>query len=97
MSVLMVFTAFQIAKVCSYFIFDKTVQLHYTFSECNCNSSGSKNSVCNKGTGKCPCKYGFNGHKCEECDGSFYGFPNCESMNMILLSILCVLNNWNFH
>ena len=59
------------------------------FIECNCHQNGSINSNCDN-VGKCTCKMGFDGVKCdtcakgfsgencEKCNDGFYGYPNCQ-------------------
>ena len=59
------------------------------FIECNCHQNGSINSNCDN-VGKCTCKMGFDGvkcdtcakgfsgEKCETCNDGFYGYPNCQ-------------------
>ena len=63
--------------------------LFFVFIECNCHQNGSINSNCDN-VGKCTCKMGFDGVKCdtcakgfsgencEKCNDGFYGYPNCQ-------------------
>ena len=39
---------------------------------CECDSNGSKTSVCNKATGKCQCLPGVGGDKCDQCLPQYY-------------------------
>ena len=62
----------------------------FTFSECGCNKLGSKNERCDH-QGKCYCKIGFKGKKCDQCQNGYYG-KSCESKAIkkeILLDSFC--------
>ena len=51
---------------------------------CNCNTSGSLNTVCDKVTGQCDCLYGVAGRDCSHCAIGFHGFGNpdgCQACN----------------
>ena len=52
---------------------------HYliNISACNCKSEGSSSPICNKETGKCTCKDGFTGDKCDQCAAGHFGSHNC--------------------
>ena len=54
--------------------------------ECNCDQDGSLDGNCDE-AGKCFCKRGFDGDKCNACAYGLYGFPNC-SQSRVYLSIL---------
>ena len=41
--------------------------------ECNCNSVGSKDEICNERTGECSCKLGFTGTNCKGCAIGYTG------------------------
>ena len=41
---------------------------------CECSSTGSESSICDKYCGQCPCKTNVAGRKCDRCAISFYGF-----------------------
>ena len=43
-------------------------------TECECNSSGSNNSVCNSTTGQCDCYPNIIGRMCSECAEGHYGY-----------------------
>uniref|UniRef100_A0A915PQH1 Laminin subunit alpha n=1 Tax=Setaria digitata TaxID=48799 RepID=A0A915PQH1_9BILA len=45
---------------------------------CDCDTTGTKNGICDKETGACLCKSGFFGPRCDECDLNFYGYPHCK-------------------
>ena len=47
---------------------------------CGCNIAGSHNISCEAFTGKCHCKDGFYGTKCENvnCEGNFGGWSDCK-------------------
>ena len=72
-----------------------------SFIECNCDQDGSEDGNCND-TGKCVCKPGFDGNKCNTCAKEFFGFPRCQgiyffsifsknNVTFSLLSTLCLL------
>ena len=63
-------------------------EIKYSFSECECEVEGSRNTICNKDGGKCSCKVGFNGQKCGECNEEFFGYPNCTSKCLVNISKL---------
>ena len=66
-----------------------------SFIECNCDQDGSLNGNCNDDTGKCDCKPGFDGDKCDTCAKKFFG-PQCQGVylfsmfrkNIIIFSLL---------
>lgn len=51
-------------------------------TNCNCNSTGSRSLQCNS-EGKCQCKPGVTGDKCDRCDANFYNFGQhgCQPCN----------------
>ena len=50
-----------------------------SFLECNCHQDGSLDGNCND-AGKCSCKNGFDGDKCNTCGKEFFGFPHCRGI-----------------
>ena len=58
-------------------------EIKYFLSECECDVEGSNNQICDKDTGKCSCKAGFNGQKCGECDEKFFGYPDCKGKCLV--------------
>ena len=74
--------------------------LFLCFIECKCDGDGSLDGKCDD-AGKCSCKPGFDGVKCNSCAKKFFGFPQCQGIfffffskiNVIfsILSILCRL------
>ena len=72
-----------------------------SFIECNCDGDGSLDGKCDD-AGKCSCKTGFDGVKCNACAKKFFGFPQCQGIFFsiflklcyflfTILSILCLL------
>ena len=47
--------------------------------ECGCDSEKTLDTICAPGNGKCDCKLGYDGEKCEKCAPMFYGHPACFS------------------
>ena len=41
---------------------------------CECDSTGSDSSICDKYCGQCPCKTNVAGRKCDRCAIGSYGF-----------------------
>ena len=50
-----------------------------TFIDCNCDGDGSLDGKCDD-AGKCSCKRGFDGVKCNTCAKKFFGFPQCQGI-----------------
>ena len=69
-----------------------------SFIECNCTIDGSVNVNCDN-TGKCSCKTGFDGVKCNTCANNFFGFPQCQGIQFlpkvlllsVFISFLCFI------
>ena len=62
-----------------------------SFIECNCTQVGSLDGNCNDTTGKCACKVGFDGDKCNRCDKGYSEFPNCEKDTSLAIIIVIVI------
>ena len=57
----------------------------YSVSECKCSNFGSEEQKCDDLTGKCKCKKGFSGDRCEICpDGSLFEDTKCSSCKPFL-------------
>lgn len=50
-------------------------------ADCNCDISGTVAEVCDKSLGKCLCKEGYGGPKCDQCLPGFYNYPECIPCN----------------
>ena len=62
----------------------------FSISECICNINGSTSLDCHEDNGKCSCKDGYTGikcdgcmpnvvgDKCETCQPRFFDFPSCQ-------------------
>ena len=48
------------------------------FSACNCNKQGSADLTCDANTGRCTCKPGYRGRKCDACPLGKFNFPTCS-------------------
>uniref|UniRef100_A0A8C8SKQ9 Laminin subunit beta-3 n=1 Tax=Pelusios castaneus TaxID=367368 RepID=A0A8C8SKQ9_9SAUR len=48
--------------------------------ECDCSSQGTEGLRCDKSTGRCLCRPGFTGPRCDECQRGFCSnYPHCEA------------------
>lgn len=54
---------------------------NHLFSDCNCDNRGTESEVCEKDNGKCLCKEGYGGARCDQCLAGYYGYPNCKPCN----------------
>ena len=73
---------FRIAKV-SEFLQKVESSLSILILECNCFAIGTKkNTACDAINGKCSCKVGYVGDKCDTCDNGYFKLLNgvCEGM-----------------
>ena len=58
------------------------------FIGCTCNPEGSENNLCNVDSGNCYCKTNnIAGVNCEKCAESFFGFPNCQGIQIAYVEI----------
>ena len=48
----------------------------FSIPECGCNRTGSRDLICEKYDGQCPCKPGVTGKKCDRCLPRFYNFTS---------------------
>ena len=69
------------------------------FIACNCDAGGSQHTACDD-NGKCSCKAGYAGEKCDVCARGFYkkldGFPYiCSGITALVASIFLALL-WKF-
>ncbi|RWS15687.1 agrin-like protein [Dinothrombium tinctorium] len=67
------------------------------FSPCDCNKYGSVRSDCEQTTGKCVCKPGISGMKCDKCpQGTVLGPEGCTHasiaypINGLCVDIVCL-------
>lgn len=57
----------------------------FIYQGCGCHMVGSVSPTCST-NGRCRCKPGFGGYKCDRCISStYYGFPNCKRKWIFLL------------
>ena len=55
-----------------------SIPLFETLLGCGCHEVGSVSPTCTT-SGRCRCKPGFGGDKCDRCRSSgYYGFPDCK-------------------
>ena len=74
---------FRIAKV-SEFLQKVESSLSILILECNCFAIGTKkNTACDAINGKCSCKVGYVGDKCDTCDNGYFKLSNgfCEGLH----------------
>lgn len=50
-------------------------------SDCNCDSRGTLDEVCDKGNGQCLCREGYGGPRCDQCIPGYYNYPDCVPCN----------------
>ncbi|XP_078586126.1 netrin-G2-like, partial [Branchiostoma floridae x Branchiostoma japonicum] len=50
----------------------KEITAHDVCKACDCNPMGSRHDKCNATTGKCQCKDGADGMRCDMCVGAYY-------------------------
>ena len=77
-----IFLDFHNVKVFVFSIFQKTIiSLYYpvSFIGCDCHRDGSLDGNCDD-AGKCHCKFGIEGDKCNTCAKTFDGFPHCRGI-----------------
>lgn len=55
--------------------------LKFQFLDCNCDLQGTESDICDKGTGKCLCKEGYGGPRCDQCLPSYFSYPECVKCN----------------
>ena len=63
-------------------LFMKAVLKSMFFLACGCNKNGSISLLCNS-HGKCNCKTNVVGNTCNQCNSTFYGFPDCTGNNFV--------------
>ena len=51
------------------------------FVDCDCDVKGTVSEICDKNNGRCLCKPGYGGARCDQCISGFTGFPNCLPCN----------------
>ena len=49
---------------------------------CGCHTDGY--TGCDSKSGTCYCKAGYTGPKCEKCSVGYFGFPNCQSILVLI-------------
>lgn len=49
--------------------------------ECQCDSIGSLDDLCDKIGGQCSCKDNIIGRQCTRCKPGFFGYPDCKQCN----------------
>lgn len=54
-------------------------------ADCNCDVLGTLEEVCDKDAGKCLCKEGFGGPRCDQCIPGYYNYPDCVPCNCSII------------
>lgn len=49
--------------------------------DCSCDRKGTTEEICDKESGKCLCKEGYGGERCDKCIPGYYGYPDCKPCN----------------
>lgn len=52
-----------------------------SFIDCDCDFQGTLAEVCDKDSGKCLCKDGYEGPRCDRCLPGYYNYPECVKCN----------------
>ena len=74
------------------------IYIKIIFPECKCSEIGSSKSDCNPESGKCDCKTGFSGQKCQVCpDGTLTNVTGCASGKKTLEICVVPKSHWNFY
>lgn len=53
----------------------------FFYIDCDCDVQGTTEEVCDKENGRCICREGFGGSRCDECLPGFYDYPQCKPCN----------------
>ncbi|XP_075069530.1 laminin subunit alpha-3 isoform X2 [Mixophyes fleayi] len=48
---------------------------------CNCTGAGALSHHCDRQTGQCPCRAGFQGTACDTCAAGYFHYPLCQRCN----------------
>lgn len=51
------------------------------FVDCDCDLQGTLGEVCDKSSGQCLCKDGYETPRCDHCLPGFWNYPQCEKCN----------------
>jgi hypothetical protein len=60
----------------SQYLISNFIRRFNLFLACNCNLEGSTGELCNSISGKCQCKAGYMGLKCDECEIGYFRLGN---------------------
>lgn len=69
--------------------------IYYIFLDCDCDIKGTREGICDKDNGKCLCKEGYGGKRCDMCIAEYYGYPDCKPCNCSITgsaSTVCDIN-----
>ena len=71
----------------------KILQKHFLILECKCYAIGTKENTTCSDTGKCTCKMGYAGDKCDTCDKGYFKQSDgvCKGNNTYLSTLRGIL------
>uniref|UniRef100_A0A667ZLV8 Laminin subunit alpha 3 n=1 Tax=Myripristis murdjan TaxID=586833 RepID=A0A667ZLV8_9TELE len=75
--------------------FPSTPSSNHALCLCVCDYSGSVHEVCDA-SGRCLCRHGVEGERCDRCRPGYHSFPNCQGEReaLFLVNFACLPPPW---